>query len=79
MNILANKTSLPVASQRGASAHQRRVVTNETGGMAEAVEPHVLAVAQLVPTLCAARCSSRSVAILPAVSTQAWQGQVALT
>ena len=54
---------------------------NETGGMdeAKAVEPHTLVVAQLVPTLHAARCSSRSVAILPVVSAQAWWGQAALT
>ena len=57
------------------------MVTNETGGMdeAEAVEPHVLAVAQLTPALRAARCSSRSVGILPAVSMWAWWGRVALT
>ena len=56
-------------------------VTNETGGMdeAEAVEPHMLVVAQLTPALRTARCSSRSVAILLAVSVRAWRGQAVLT
>ena len=56
-------------------------VTNEMGGMdkAKAVEPHALVVMQLVPALRAARCSSRSVAILLVVSTWAWLGQVVLT
>ena len=67
---------------RGARQHtEEGCVTNETGGMdeAEAVEPHALAVAQLAPALRATRCSSRSIAILLAVSARAWRGQAALT